>query len=149
MRGRIQPHSASGRGTSRHQLWRVGVRVSAGRTRHIGHRPKFHLRLFFGRRHLNAEGNGLSASGATNLDVPFAGHGEIPWARAQSLYASRDCGATTLGAVPSRSVPRTIRRSAISTTCFRNILESEPNHLQNDTVGRRDQWLEIMECRDT
>jgi len=93
MRGRIQPHSASGRGTSRHQLWRVGVRVSAGRTRHIGHRPKFDLRLFFGRRHL-AEGNGLSASGAINLDVPFAGHGEIPWARAQSLYAGRDCGAT-------------------------------------------------------
>ena len=102
MRGRIQPHSASERGTSRHQFWRVGVHVSAGRTRHIGHRSKFHLRLFFGRSHL-AEGNGLSTSGAINLDVPFAGHGEIPWARAQSLYAGRDSSATAPCAVPNRT----------------------------------------------
>src|SRR6185437_10021626 len=87
---------------------------------------------FFGRRHL-AEGNGFSASGAINLDVPFAGHGEIPWG-AQSLYAGRDCGATAPCAVPSRSVPRTIRRSAISTTCVRNFLEIEPNHMQTATV---------------
>ena len=68
-----------------------------------------------------------------NLDVPFAGHGEIPWG-AQSLYAGRDCGATAPCAVPSRSVPRTIRRSAISTTCIRNFLEIEPNHMQTATV---------------
>lgn len=75
MRGGIQPHSASGPGTSRHQLRCVGVLVTAGRTRHIDHRPKFQLGLFFGRR-LLAEGNRLSASGAINLDVPFAGNGE-------------------------------------------------------------------------
>ena len=80
--------------------------MTAGRTKHIDHRPEFHLRLFFGRRHF-AEGNRLSASGAINLDVPIAGHGEIPWARARSLYAGRDCGATAPGAVPRRSVPRT------------------------------------------
>ena len=48
--------------------------------------------------------------------------------------AGRDCGATAPGAVPSRSVPRTIRRSAISTTCIRNFLEIEPNHMQTATV---------------
>jgi len=147
MRGRIQPHSASGRGTSRHQLWRVGVHVTAGRTRHIGHRPKFTSGSSSGEG-TSPRGMGSPHRAQSTSTYHLPDMGKSP--RAQSLYAGRDCGATAPCAVPNRSVPRTIRRSAISTTCFGNILEIEPNHLQTDTGrGGRDQWLGTMECRDT
>ena len=102
------------------------LRLTAGWTKRIDHRPKFHLRLFFRRRHL-AEGIGSPHRAQSTSMYQLPDMGKSP-GLAHSLYAGRDCGATAPSAVRSRSVPR--MGLQYPQLALENILDFEPNHLQ-------------------
>ena len=147
MRGRIQPHSASGRGTSRHQLWRVGVHVTAGRTRHIGHRPKFTSGSSSGEG-TSPRGMGSPHRAQSTSTYHLPDMGKFP-GLAPNLYTPVVTAVLPRPVHLNLSAPRgTPERN------FHNLFWKYPGNLTEPPAdchrrAGRDQWLGTMECRDT